>query len=224
MSLLSPYKDLNPQVNTLAKTYVGTVVDNNDPLKLQRVKVMITELFGNIDPVSLPWCVKDNPASNANSSGEFCVPAIGQVVEVEFDNNCIYSPRYKLGLVNSTPSYITEEDYLTASGYGDSLGNFFKFNDKGITLKDKNGNQITMNETGITLSDKNGNTVVMDAKGITLNGTKVTMNAPTIVNKTLTVNSTITSTGDTISGGISAMTHVHKGNLGNDTTPPVAGG
>lgn len=223
MSLLSPYKDLNPQVNTLAKTYVGVVVDNNDPLKLQRVKVRIEELFGNLDTLSLPWCVKDNPASNTNSSGDFCVPAIGQVVEVEFDNNCIYSPRYKLGLVNSTPSYITEEDYLTASGYGDQLGNFFKFNDKGITLQDKNGNKITMNETGITLSDKNGNTVVMDTAGITLNGNLVTINAPTVVNDALTVNSTITSTGDSINGGISTMSHVHKGNLGNDTSPPVGG-
>ena len=59
----------------------GTVVDNNDPLKLGRVKVEITGIFeGSLQ--SLPWVRRKMDSVFCGADCEiFDVPEIGSVVE-----------------------------------------------------------------------------------------------------------------------------------------------
>ena len=72
----------------------GTVVDNNDPLKLGRVKVEITGIFeGSLQ--SLPWVRRKMDSVFCGADCEiFDVPEIGSVVEVSWtydDNTPMYS-------------------------------------------------------------------------------------------------------------------------------------
>lgn len=160
MSLMRPYKDLNTEISKLSDEYTGVVEDNDDPKGLQRIKVRIKELHGNLETASLPWCVKDNSASTSNSTGVVCIPSVGQLVRVKFDNGDIYSPRYSTGLINTAvPEYLQG-----GVGFFD-FNNFIKISPEGIRYKDNNNNEVIMNSSGITLLDKNKNSVFLDNSG-----------------------------------------------------------
>lgn len=72
----------------------GTVVDNNDPLKIGRVKVEIQGIFEGT-PESLPWVRRKTDTIFCGSDCEiFDVPEVGSVVEVRWsydDNTPTYS-------------------------------------------------------------------------------------------------------------------------------------
>lgn len=63
----------------------GTVVDNNDPDKLGKIKVNIPGIFeGTTD--ELPWIRRKNDTTFCGDDSEFFdVPAIGSVVEVKWN-------------------------------------------------------------------------------------------------------------------------------------------
>lgn len=59
---------------------------------------------------------------------------------------------------------------------------------------------------------------------IQMAGGNITINAGTVtVNGDLSVSGTISSDTDVLSAGISGKSHVHTGNMGQPTSPPVAG-
>lgn len=72
----------------------GTVVDNNDPLKIGRVKVEITGIFEGA-PSSLPWVRRKTDTLFCGDDCEvFDVPEVGSIVEIRWsydDNTPTYS-------------------------------------------------------------------------------------------------------------------------------------
>lgn len=99
--------------------------------------------------------------------------------------------------------------------------NSIVMNKDGVKIADrKNGNNITLNSDGIKIEDKNSNVITMDSSSITIKSSsiKVGGNAaePLVLGKQLKM-----ALDNWINGTFA--THMHTGNLGAPTTPPVPG-
>lgn len=109
----------------------GTVVDNQDPLKLQRIRVKIPFLLeGEVD--SLPWLAPmHRPGVGTDSSGQCIVevPPLGARVVVEFQKGDL---NYGLvvGQIASADVPVSSEllkNYPNRRGYQDAAGNLFLY-------------------------------------------------------------------------------------------------
>jgi len=70
--------------------YVGKVVDNKDPMLLNRIKVEVEELTKGIKKDYLPWYVCEYEVQNTyNNTSD--IPPINSYVLVKFPNNDIYN-------------------------------------------------------------------------------------------------------------------------------------
>lgn len=200
MSFMLPYKDLNPNLNKLASSYIGIVEDVNDPMKLQRIKVRVKELFGTLETSVLPWCIKKSTPRNKNTVGEHNVPSVGQYVIVEFDNGCIYSPTYSLGYLPKSLQDFSE-DYNSSHGYLDEFGNLVKIGSKGIYIKDTFNNLTIFNEEGIQIHDHFGNIQKLTEAGLLVEGSasgvisypSITLNGNVKITGSLVVDQGITT-------------------------------
>lgn len=79
----------------LRKKYIGTVVSNDDPKNLGRIKVTVPNLIEG-PTADLPWCVRDKQSTlgSSSSGGIWAVPRVGTKVEIEFLNEDPYFPMY----------------------------------------------------------------------------------------------------------------------------------
>lgn len=93
-------------------------------------------------------------------------------------------------------------------------------NKDGIKITDGAGNEIKMDGQGLICKDKNGNAVTMDSSGITIksNQIKIGENAtePLVLGNQL--KTALNNWVNTV-----FATHMHTGNLGAPTTPPLPG-
>jgi len=85
------YKD-----DLLSTTWIGEVVDIEDPLFIGRVKIKVYGKFDTIPTEDIPWAYpgNNNTGSSPSGGGFFSVPKLGSVVSVKFDNGNIYHPEY----------------------------------------------------------------------------------------------------------------------------------
>ena len=85
------YKD-----NLLGTSWIGEVVDIEDPLKIGRVKINVYGKFDEIPTEDIPWAYpgNNNTGGAATGGGFFSVPKKGAVVSVKFDQGNIYHPEY----------------------------------------------------------------------------------------------------------------------------------
>jgi Type VI secretion system/phage-baseplate injector OB domain len=179
--------------------FIGTVVSNNDPVQIERVKVTIPNLFqGGVD--TLPWIGKKKaelfPDARDGSYGTFgLVPTIGTQVIVEFqDSNPLY------GLYSATPHQTNERvaealvNYLYRYGFKDPAGNLFMVDTKpgevAILIQHVSGTIFRINNSGsfdlISVGDINSSAPNWNHAGIF---------RPT----------------DVIAGGVSLLGHKHHG-------------
>ena len=110
-------------------SYIGNVVDNNDPKKLGRVKVQISP-YADLSVEAIPWA---SPflASHGNSQdyGGINIPEIGSQVRVTFPSKDFTAPYYSGAELNETTrTTFFDDDYPHTYGYKDSVGNFVKIN------------------------------------------------------------------------------------------------
>lgn len=81
----------------------GTVIDNNDPEQLGRIRIAIDELTTGIPKDKLPWYAgKQNFGSNPNSQAN--IPPTGSMVVVEFPTDDIYNGLYSYVIISKPPS------------------------------------------------------------------------------------------------------------------------
>lgn len=128
--LENPVGKLKPE--DFSDVYLGTVVSNDDPDNLMRVKVRIEEIYGTNDQVldsDLPWAVPVNPpglGAIANV-GWFGVPRVGSKVFIKFHKGNIYVPMYigspTVGGSRNVGSVFTNKDTW---GFRDSAGNYIQ--------------------------------------------------------------------------------------------------
>jgi hypothetical protein len=89
--MINSYSD-----DLLATTWLGEVVDIEDPQKVGRVKVKVYGKFDDIPVESIPWAYPGNNHTGgaASGGGFFSVPKKGSIVSVKFDMGNIYHPEY----------------------------------------------------------------------------------------------------------------------------------
>ena len=80
----------------LVKTYLGSVVDPNDPKYEGRCKIMIHGVYDGLSTDDLPWA---NPGSKSTFFGKdgaasISIPKKDHLVVVKFNNGDIYCPEY----------------------------------------------------------------------------------------------------------------------------------
>ena len=73
-----------------SKTYIGPVVDNNDPQKIGRVKIRVMDVFDDLKDEDIPWA---SPWKDLNGN-QFNIPDKGKVVTVIFENGNKNNPEY----------------------------------------------------------------------------------------------------------------------------------
>ena len=155
----------------------GTVLDNDDPKKLGRVKVQITALLeGTSD--TLPWVYPVNAfgLGGNNESSSFSVPEIGSELEILFPYDDIYFPFYR-GYWQSVLNHQSDfdEDYPDTYGFRDSTGNIFKINkaQNYVDVLHASGLQIHVDAAGnLTMTiPENDDKTVGGNKKVTVTGT-----------------------------------------------------
>lgn len=224
-------------VNQLERTesaglYVGKVVDNKDPKKLQRVRVEIpNKLTGEV--ASLPWCF---PAQHSlfgmtESAYSVGVPVIGSTVIVEFQEGdlhygCVTS---NIHTAITTVSGDLAVNYPNRRGWLDPANNLFYID---ITSGSVVANFLHKSGTRIRVED-NGDVIihsVADIKTSCVNWSLDASSSVTIKTNTIQVNassttidSNISTNGSLTNNGINvSSTHTHHGvtpGLGSTSTP-----
>lgn len=77
-------------------SWLGEVVDIEDPQKIGRIKVKVFGKFDELENDAIPWAYPGNniSAGSADGGSFFSVPKKGSIVSIKFDNGNIYYPEY----------------------------------------------------------------------------------------------------------------------------------
>lgn len=204
--------------------FIGTVVYNDDPEHIERIKVTIPSLFVGA-PDTLPWLGKKKaelfPDSTNGTYGTFgLVPKVGDQVIVEFqDSNPLY------GLYSGMPHQSNERvaealvNYLYRYGFKDPAGNLFMVDTKPGAVE-----ILIQHVSGTLLRINNSGSIDLLAIGdITSSSPQWNHTGPVNITGNVAVTGGITSTLDTVAGGKSLMLHTHSAvKFGTDISgPPV---
>ncbi|QJT71159.1 hypothetical protein GR11A_00122 [Vibrio phage vB_VcorM_GR11A] len=185
----------------------GTVVFNQDPLRLGRIKCTVPPfLVGS--PDDLPWVICKNPTGlggNPNNSS-FHVPIIGSEVCIEFPWG-VYMPVYS-GFWQSMTTHQTlfDEDYPNTYGWRDGNGNYWKINKTvGYTrFEHESGSYIQFDRNGDVRQHtaRNFTETIDGDRSLTIGGND-TVNITGNHSETVGGNDTVTVSGtkdDTVTG------------------------
>lgn len=127
--MLMKMKEVVNKVDRMGRHYHATVVDNDDPKQLGRVKAIIIDLFVDDDPEKLPWIFpeRDSFQGGSEDSGTFDCPMLGSVILVKFPTKDIYYPVYFGYPLNElTKQKLFLENYPFSYGKLDTSGNFYR--------------------------------------------------------------------------------------------------
>ena len=164
----------------------GIVVDNNDPLKLGRLKVRVHAAYGEQAIENLPWAWPCFPYGGMKEMCMYAVPEIDAGVWVTFqwkDGKPDTTYPVWMGVwqaKDETPSEI-EGDAEDAHYYKEiktTSGHYAVFYDKPheefIEIKDKDGNYVRLDdkEKFVEIRDKNGSYFLMKDGNIEIHASR----------------------------------------------------
>jgi hypothetical protein len=136
--------------------YPGKVVNNEDPEKLGRCQIRVYGVYNDAIPdEDLPWAIPDFTFIGS-TVGSFVVPTVDSLVNVYFDNNDIYTPKFSTKIIQkdslSNMSSTYDKDYPnTMVFYETDNGDYFKINRKTLEAEFRHASGL------IITIDKNGN-------------------------------------------------------------------
>jgi len=154
--------------------YRGTVIDNNDPMKMGRLSVQVPDV-SNVLPST--WAMPSAPFAGVQS-GSVAVPPVGASVWVEFEqgdsdypiwSGCFWGssaevPPKALAAPPGVQAIVIQsvgQSTLMISDVPGPTG--------GILLQSSSGAMIAINDTGITISNGQGATIVLQGPSVTVN-------------------------------------------------------
>lgn len=233
------YKD-----DHLSGTWLGEVVDIEDPLKIGRVRINVFGKFDEIPTTDIPWAY---PAMNSTGGsdtggGFFSVPKLGSIVSVRFDQGNIYHPEYyynqkisddvKAEIEGSYPNaHVIIYDTVTEG----SLKIFFT-EQKGLMLDYKETQINIKNDNSIDIHTASGKSKIELLDDGTLNVTHAdNINIQSDKDVNIKCQNAIIDHAKSIELGKGASelgvlgnkfmtlfnSHTHLGNAGAPTSPPM---
>ena len=174
-----------PQSDKGHRLYKGVVVDNADPLHLDRIKVKIPNLFDN-ELSEIPWIfpIKHSAFGQGSNLGQFGVPAIGSIVVVELqgdDPNFAYYSGYLLTSTNTIQD-LQPGQYRTIDPSGsvlniDTINNVFDYSHvSGVVIRIEQGSifitanqHVNMQVKGDTSITTQGQTDISSQGNVNIN-------------------------------------------------------
>lgn len=185
MGLFRPAETTGKVDGTKAK-YVGTVIYNDDPKKIGRVKVTIPNLFVGAQE-ELPWCYPHNPSQGGGKvgSGSVHVPEVGAELVIIFENGDYLNPKY-IGSNQNTETIdpVFAEDYPNTYGHIDSTGFYWKMNKSTqlLTVHHPGGVDITIDADGkMTIKSTTDSILIQAASKIQVEAPEIDLTASTKV-------------------------------------------
>lgn len=147
--------------------YRGFVVDNQDPEKRARLKLLVPSVLGEAET---GWALPCLPFGGLSEQGLFMVPENDAQVWVEFEEGNLSYPIWTGTFwqqASDVPSEVSDEA-PTARLIKTPSGHLLHFEDKSgeerVNLKHMSGSEILIDENGsMALTDKNGATLTIDA-------------------------------------------------------------
>lgn len=137
------------------KTYLGVVVDNNDPDRQGRLKIKVMDIFEEVKDEDLPWAT---PWKDLNGN-QFNLPEKGKVLIVVFDHGdvnkpeFIFSDHYNVNLENKIKA-LSETDYLSMKSLlYDHRTQIYVNESEGLKI-DHKYNNINIKENSININIK----------------------------------------------------------------------
>lgn len=160
--------------------YRGTVLDNEDPLSMGRLRVNVPDVLGTDASGWASACV---PLAG-EQSGAWLVPQIGTGVWVEFEkgdpdypiwSGCWWGPAAKppalaLAGLPSSPSIVLQTAGQNTLMISDAPGPA-----GGILLKTASGAMISINDAGIAISNGKGASIVLTGPTVDMNAGALTV-------------------------------------------------
>lgn len=160
--------------------YRGTVVNNQDPMQMGRIMVMVPDV-SNVAPSS--WAMPCVPLAGIQM-GIYVVPPVGAGVWVEFEQGDPDYPIWSGGWWGSAAELpalaktglpASPNIILQTSGQNTIVLSDMAGPSGGIMLKSSTGATILINDTGITISNGKGATIVMAGSTVTINNGALTI-------------------------------------------------
>ena len=154
--------------------YRGTVIDNNDPMKMGRLSVQVPDV-SNVQ--SSTWAMPCAPFAGPQS-GSVAVPPVGASVWVEFEqgnsdypiwSGCFWGSAADVPpLAQSAPPGV-QAIVLQSVGQSTLMISDVPGATGGILLQSSSGAMIAINATGITISNGQGATITLTGPTVTIN-------------------------------------------------------
>jgi hypothetical protein len=147
------YQDLSRLLSqdTMSKSWIGEVVDSEDPEVQLRCKIKVFGLFDELETDDIPWAFPANQGIFASTTGGFgsgSVPKVGSLMKVKFSNGDIYAPEYyAIQNINAALQTEIEGDYQ-----GTHVLAYDEDEDFKILYQPGTGIKIHMKESHITIN------------------------------------------------------------------------
>lgn len=202
-------------------TFIGEVVDNADPMKLERVRVRVPDVFDGVPDEMLPWAIpKVLHALGHGGGAHSChVPVMGSLVYIEFQNGDPHFPKYVGSPV--TPAgrnAVFDTNYPNRYGFADPTGNIVYVDMKSgdIDLLHFSGTKFHVDAGGNVTGTAVGSYSQHAAGPMSLSSDAgITLDAPTITNKATTITLDAANTQSTGNIGASGTILDGAGNSNN---------
>jgi len=184
--------DLQKEDFNYGGIYRATVLDNNDPSKLGRVKVNVFGVFESIAAADLPWAVPMQPIGPGagNGFGVFSVPEVGSNVFVMFEGGDVYQPI----VIGSAPDEVHGLPSDRITNYPNRL-----------VVKTKSGIVVYLDNTDrkIRITHPTGKYAEMDSGGnVTISADEVTATGDLTANGDIKADGKVQSTDPFSIGGV----------------------
>lgn len=225
-------------------SWLGEVVDIEDPQKIGRIKVKVYGKFDELETDQIPWAYPANNIASGSADGGsfFSVPKLGSIVAIKFDNGNIYYPEYYFNQhLSQDARKEIENSYENAhiivyDTVTDGALKIFFTEEKGLMLDYKQSQINIKPDKSIVVQNASGKGKVEMLDDGTMNITQGnTINVKTDKDLIVTAQNVIIDHASSIELGKGASEkailgnkfmsmfnqHQHIGNLGAPTGPPI---
>ena len=138
--------------------WTGKVIDNDDPEKLGRIKILVFGYYDDLAESALPWAVPDL-GYIGGSNGNFVIPEIGTIVRGYFDEKDIQKPIFDSVAFTQVAAQDTTKNPL--------MNKFEDYPHKMVLMETDQGEYLTLNKKNgeVEFNHRSGFNIIIDANG-----------------------------------------------------------